>query len=124
MMKIPALLLHVVVLVSLTLLAALVSAAPPPPAARERALVHMVRQDCGACHGLTLGGGLGPALTPEALAGKPVDALVATVMAGRPGTPMPPFRGIVSEAEAYWIIDRLMQGFPADQGLAQRVGPH
>ncbi|MDD2874731.1 MAG: cytochrome c, partial [Azoarcus sp.] len=35
----------------------------------------------------------------------PVDGLVATIMDGRPGTPMPPFRGILSEAEAYWIID-------------------
>ncbi len=120
-MKPPALLLHVLVLVGLTLVSAFASATQPLAAERERVLVHMVRQDCGSCHGLTLSGGLGTALTPNALAGKPVDSLVATIMDGRPGTPMPPFRGILSEAEAYWIIDQLMQGFPADRGLASQA---
>tara|TARA_R110001583_G_scaffold24563_2_gene89859 strand:- start:119994 stop:120401 length:408 start_codon:yes stop_codon:yes gene_type:complete len=118
MMKPPALLMHVLVLVGLTLMSVFASATPPLAAERERVLVHMVRQDCGSCHGLTLGGGLGPALTPAALADKPVDGLVATIMYGRPGTPMPPFRGILSELEARWIIDQLMRGFPADRGLA------
>ncbi|PKO81210.1 MAG: cytochrome C55X NirC [Betaproteobacteria bacterium HGW-Betaproteobacteria-13] len=117
-MKPPALLMHVLVLVGLTLMSVLASATPPLAAERERVLVHMVRQDCGSCHGLTLGGGLGPALTPAALADKPVEGLVATVMDGRPGTPMPPFRGILSELEAHWIIHQLMHGFPADRGLA------
>ncbi|AWI82136.1 cytochrome C55X NirC [Parazoarcus communis] len=117
-MKPPALLMHVLVLVGLTLMSVLASATPPLAAERERVLVHMVRQDCGSCHGLTLAGGLGPALTPAALADKPVEGLVATVMDGRPGTPMPPFRGILSELEAHWIIHQLMHGFPADRGLA------
>lgn len=50
-----------------------------PSPERQRALVHLVRQDCGSCHGMTLQGGLGPALTPEALRDKPVDSLVAVV---------------------------------------------
>ena len=33
-----------------------------PDAARRAELVTLVRQDCGSCHGLTLKGGLGPAL--------------------------------------------------------------
>ena len=45
----------------------------------------MVRQDCGACHGMRLTGGLGPALTREALADKPIESLVATIVHGRPG---------------------------------------
>lgn len=85
-------------------------------APRQRELVHLVRQDCGSCHGLTLQGGLGPALTPAALAGKPAEGLAATILGGRPGTPMPPFRGMISEAEAEWIVQRLMAGFPADPG--------
>lgn len=85
-------------------------------APRQRALIHLVRQDCGSCHGLTLQGGLGPALTPAALAGKPAEGLAATILGGRPGTPMPPFRGMISEAEAEWIVQRLMAGFPADPG--------
>ncbi len=91
-------------------------AAPAPDPLRARELVHIVRQDCGSCHGLTFAGGLGPALTADALAGKPAEGLVATIVSGRPGTPMPPFLGIVSEAEAVWIVDQLMRGFPADGG--------
>lgn len=83
-----------------------------PSVARQKELVHLVRQDCGACHGMTLTGGLGPALSPEALAGKPVDSLVATIISGRPGTPMPPWNRFVTNGEAQWIVDRLIGGFP------------
>lgn len=87
-----------------------------PAPGRARELVHLVRQDCGSCHGLTLQGGLGPALTAEALADKPAEGLVATIVGGRPGTPMPPFLGILTEAEAVWIVRELMKGFPEDGG--------
>ena len=83
-----------------------------PEAGRERELVHLVRQDCGSCHGLTLRGGLGPALLPATMADKPASSLVATILHGRPGTPMPPFTGLVSAAEAEWIVARLLAGFP------------
>jgi len=79
---------------------------------RQRELVHLVRQDCGSCHGMTLQGGLGPALTPQALEGKPAESLVATIMGGRPGTPMPPWHRFLSEAEATWVVEKLMAGFP------------
>ncbi len=82
---------------------------------RERQLVRMVRQDCGSCHGMRLTGGLGPALTPEALADKPVDAMAATIFHGRPGTPMPGWRAMLSEADARWIAERLAAGFPDEQ---------
>ena len=55
-----------------------------PEATRERALVRMVRQDCGSCHGMRLTGGLGPALTREALADVPLDSLAA-VLTAKPG---------------------------------------
>ncbi|MDY0047625.1 MAG: cytochrome c [Thauera propionica] len=120
-MKIPPLLAHVAVFLGAALVAAFASAsetkAVAPEEQRARELIHIVRQDCGSCHGLTLAGGLGPALTPDALADKPLEGLVATVVSGRPGTPMPPFRGIVSEPEAEWIVDQLMRGFPPDAGL-------
>lgn len=100
-----------------TLLAADALAQPSvPDGDRARELVHLVRQDCGSCHGLTLKGGLGPALMPETLQDKPVEGLVATIIGGRPGTPMPPFRGILTEDEAAWIVERLMSGFPEDGG--------
>ena len=126
-MKLPPLVAHVALLIGAAVVSALASAsearsaapqaAPQPERARE--LVHIVRQDCGSCHGLTLKGGLGPALTAEALAEKPAEGLVATIIGGRPGTPMPPFATIVSEAEAQWIVDQLMSGFPSDAGLPQ-----
>ena len=122
-MKLPPLVAHVVVLIGAAVVSALASASDTRPSApdpqRARELVHIVRQDCGSCHGLTLKGGLGPALTAEALAEKPAEGLVATIMGGRPGTPMPPFSTIVTELEAQWIVDQLLRGFPPDAGLPQ-----
>jgi len=73
----------------------------------------MVRHDCGACHGMRLTGGLGPALTREALADKPLDSLAATIVHGRPGTAMPPWRALLSDGDARWIAEQLTRGFPA-----------
>jgi len=81
-----------------------------PEAARRAQLVSLVRQDCGSCHGMTLKGGLGPALTRAALRDKPPRSLVATVLYGRPGTPMPPWREFVTSAEAEWIVRQLQEG--------------
>lgn len=103
------------VLAPLALAAAIPPAGSEPAPARAAALTHLVRQDCGSCHGMTLGGGLGPALTPEALAGKAPESLVATVLRGRPGTAMPPWRTFVSEREAEWIVRRLMEGTVGDR---------
>ncbi|WP_310741095.1 c-type cytochrome [Ideonella aquatica] len=91
----------------------LAAAAEPAPQ-RQQQLVRMVRQDCGACHGMRLTGGLGPALTPAALADKPLESMVATIVHGRPGTPMPPWRAMLSEPEARWIAQRLAAGFPEE----------
>ncbi len=95
-------------------LAASATSANEPSPERTRELVRMVRQDCGSCHGMTLNGGLGPALTVEALKERdiPKEALVATIVGGRPGTPMPPWHRFLSEIEAEWIVGRLLEGFP------------
>jgi cytochrome c55X len=77
-------------------------------------LVRLVRQDCGSCHGLRLSGGLGPSLLPGALEGKPAEYLVATILSGRNGTPMPPWRGLLTEQEAQWIVQRLQTEFPKE----------
>ena len=82
----------------------------PPEPVRRAALTQLVLHDCGSCHGLTLKGGLGPALTPAALAGKTVEELRATILNGRPGTPMPPWRGFLTEAEAGWLVRVLQRG--------------
>jgi cytochrome c55X len=92
-----------------------VAAAPAPDAARARELLRLLKQDCGSCHGMRLTGGLGPALTPEALRTKPAESLVATIVSGRPGTAMPPWRRFLSEAEAQWLVARLLTG--ATDGL-------
>ena len=84
-------------------------------ARHERELVRLVRQDCGSCHGMTLQGGLGTPLTREALADKPVENLAATILYGRAGTAMPPWKSLLSEAEAEWIAQRLVEGFPEER---------
>lgn len=88
------------------------SVANEPPAERQQELVRLVRQDCGSCHGMLLNGGLGPALLPATLKDKPAEGLVATIIGGRPGTAMPPWKQFVSEEEARWIVDKLMSEFP------------
>ncbi len=78
--------------------------------ARAVALERLVRQDCGSCHGMTLKGGLGSPLTPQALAGADPEALSAIVLDGVPGAAMPPWRGLLSEADARWIAAYLLKG--------------
>ena len=104
------LVVHVLVLLGLTGLGVVTAQAAGPEPARRAELVRMVRQDCGSCHGMRMTGGLGPPLTREALTGKPIDFLVATVLHGRPGTPMPPWRGQLTDDEAAWLVDRLVEG--------------
>ncbi|WP_404302278.1 c-type cytochrome [Alicycliphilus denitrificans] len=87
-------------------------AAPAPE--RTAQLVRMVRQDCGSCHGMRLTGGLGPALTRQALAAKPPDFLAAVIIHGIPGTPMPPWSALLSADEALWIAQQLASGFPEE----------
>ena len=78
--------------------------------ARQQELRHLLSHDCGSCHGLTLRGGLGPALTPDALAGKPRQAMVSTILQGRAGTPMPPWSPLLSRQEAEWLVEVLYRG--------------
>ncbi len=87
-----------------------VFAAGAPDTVRQKELLHLLKQDCGSCHGLTLQGGLGPPLSPGALAGKPATVLSRIVLDGVPGTPMPPWRALLTEAEVDWLIQTLIQG--------------
>lgn len=90
--------------------AALASAASAPDAARQAQLTHLVRQDCGSCHGMTLKGGLGGALLPESLKDYDNEGLQTIILDGIPGTPMPPWRGLLNEAEVLWIVEKLKTG--------------
>ena len=77
---------------------------------RRIELIALLKQDCGSCHGLTLKGGLGPALTRNKIANKPKQLLLTTILNGRPGTPMPPFRGMLTEEEVRWLVELLYKG--------------
>ena len=79
---------------------------------RQDELRYLLRQDCGSCHGMTLKGGLGPALTLAALQDKPPQLLLNTVLDGRPGTAMPPWRSLLTDAEAAWLVAELLRGTP------------
>lgn len=82
-------------------------AAAEIPPDRADALRHIVIQDCGSCHGLTMRGGLGRPLTHAALAHADREGLALIILDGVPGTAMPPWRPLLTEAEALWIADYL-----------------
>ncbi len=84
--------------------------AAAPDADRQATLEHLLIQDCGSCHGLRMTGGLGPALTPQALAGKPRESLVATILHGRSGTAMPAWGALLDAQDSAWLIERLLKG--------------
>lgn len=96
--------------VTLALLALATAAAAEVAPERQRELERLLRHDCGSCHGLRMTGGLGPALTPEALAGTPDRVLGAAIARGRPGTPMPPWDALLTPAEIEWLIQTLRRG--------------
>ena len=79
-------------------------------AQRQAELLHMLRHDCGACHGMTLKGGLGPSLHPDVIGEQSDDTLVETILNGRPGTPMAPWRISLNEGEARWLVEQLKEG--------------
>lgn len=79
----------------------------PPDQARQAELGSILYQDCGSCHGMTLKGGLGPALTPQALQNKTRDYLRQTIHEGHQGTPMPPWKYILTPEEIEYLVDLL-----------------
>lgn len=88
--------------------AAALAAGPVPPG-RQAELEHMVTQDCGSCHGLTMRGGLGPAITPADLEGRDPQGLALIILDGVPGTAMPPWRPLLTETDAIWIAEYLLR---------------
>ncbi|WP_242442760.1 cytochrome c [Magnetospirillum sp. 15-1] len=96
----------VMALVAWPLAAEVVPAEVAP--ARQAKLKDMVAQDCGSCHGMTRHGGLGSPLLQEDLAKLSAEAVIDTILEGRPGTPMPPWKAMLSREEAAWIAAYLM----------------
>ena len=84
--------------------------AQPLDQTRQTELTKLVRQDCGSCHGMTLKGGLGKGLLPSDLKEATVDDLTEIILDGVAGTPMPGWRGLLSDQEAKWIAKHLKAG--------------
>ena len=78
--------------------------------ARQAELLYLLKHDCGSCHGMTRRGGLGPPLLPENMGGRPQLLFVDTILDGRPGTPMPPWRGLLTEQEVQWLVEAMRRG--------------
>ena len=81
--------------------------AAEPTSVRQDELRHLLKNDCGACHGLTLKGGMGPALLPDNLQGKPDEFLINTILQGRKGTAMPPWKAFMNTDDALWLVRQL-----------------
>ncbi len=77
---------------------------------RKKELKHLILQDCGSCHGMTLKGGLGPSLLKSDLANKPKEFIYHTIANGRTGTAMPPWKNLLSDSDINWISDQLING--------------
>ena len=77
---------------------------------RAQQLHHLVRHDCGSCHGMTMRGGLGSPLNAQSLSHMDVESLRMIILDGIPNTAMPPWRPLLSEADAQWIAVALKTG--------------
>lgn len=81
---------------------------------REKELTTLLYQDCGSCHGMTLKGGLGPALPRERMNLYTRDGLADLIRQGVPGTAMPGWEALLSEQEARWLADQLQHNNPLE----------
>jgi len=104
--KVKALLLGSV----LSVVAAMPTFADSTASAHEQRLDHLLRHDCGSCHGMTMKGGLGPPLLPSSLKERDEDDIVQMILHGNPEKAMPPWASLLTTSDARWIARRLKQG--------------
>ncbi len=103
-------------MIATTIIASLVSlvsqtyADEPMKPQRAEELERLIRHDCGSCHGMTLKGGLGPDIRAQTLEGRSADSIAEIILEGVPGTPMPPWRPLLSQQDAIWIANYLLRG--------------
>ncbi|MBA1438218.1 MAG: c-type cytochrome [Epsilonproteobacteria bacterium] len=64
-------------------------------------------KECQGCHGPNHEGGVGADLRPKVISKKNSYMLAETILNGRPGTAMPPFKEKFSKADADKIVDYL-----------------
>ena len=105
----PGLILSAAILVTMGN-SAYAEAKTAPDTQRQAEILHLLKHDCGSCHGMRLEGGLGPALNAQRLRHWKAEHLAFTILHGRPGTPMPPWRPFLSDQEALWLASQLKQG--------------
>lgn len=79
---------------------------------RRAELDHLLRHDCGSCHGLRLEGGLGPALTPARMRELSPEYLRSAIREGVPGTAMPPWGPLLSEHDIAYLTEALRREAP------------
>ncbi len=85
------------------------------PQQRREEIRYILKHDCGSCHGMTLKGGLGPSLKPASINKMSTEQIVATIIYGRPGTPMPPWKPFFTAKETLWLAQQLQQGIIEDK---------
>ncbi len=81
--------------------------AEPISADRKASLDYLLRHDCGSCHGMTLQGGLGPALLPERFADLDIDSIASMILIGNPEKAMPRWENLLSISDARYLAERL-----------------
>ena len=81
--------------------------AEPPSLQRQSELRDLLKNDCGACHGLTLQGGLGLPLKPENLKDKSERYLIDIITNGKKGSAMPPWKPFLTPDEIVWLVHLL-----------------
>ena len=81
--------------------------ATEPSLERQIELRNLLKNDCGACHGLLLQGGLGLPLQPQDLVQKSDEFLIDTITNGRKGTAMPPWKPFMTQTEIVWLVNLL-----------------
>ena len=86
---------------------------------RQQELAYLLKHDCGSCHGMKLKGGLGPPLLPEALAGKPPIYLKQVISKGMPGSAMPPWEKLLSEADIDYLVLLLTRQTEPEQEVSE-----
>ena len=77
---------------------------------RQQELEHLLKHDCGSCHGMSLQGGLGSSLLPDDLKERSDDALFLTIKQGLLGLAMPPWGPLLSDSDIQWLVERLRKG--------------
>ncbi|QOR37214.1 cytochrome c [Billgrantia diversa] len=81
---------------------------------RKEELETLLYQDCGSCHGMTLRGGLGPSLPRDRMATFSREALAHIILQGIPGSAMPGWKALISDADARWLAEHLQTDNPLE----------